>query len=304
MDIEGLRALLAVVDRGSFQAAATELGVPRTRLRRQVESLESAVGMLLLHRDARGVVLTAAGEHIVRRGGALLREADTLLAGARAGRDGAVGSLRLIVPVGAPLALRQRAVTTLLHLHPGLALEVCEADDPLIHQHRPFDFLVYLGDRPVAEALHSRVVTRIRLGLMASAAYLERHGRPARVEDLAGHRLLTWCADPRRAAAWPLLGGGEQVVVPMLASANAALVAALTRDGMGIALLPLGFPLLDECEGLIPVLADAIGEETSVRLLSKRQSRTEPRLRAFFETLDKLVAMVNPGVKGRPVSLS
>ena len=61
VDTEHLRHFLPMVDSGSVQGAARQLGVSRSVLRRSLEELEARVGVPLVHRDPSGVRLTAAG---------------------------------------------------------------------------------------------------------------------------------------------------------------------------------------------------------------------------------------------------
>ena len=68
MDLEELRSFLAVVETGSFLAAATNLGVARATLRRRVDALEARAGVPLLERTARGVTVTEAGSVLMARG--------------------------------------------------------------------------------------------------------------------------------------------------------------------------------------------------------------------------------------------
>ena len=61
VDLEDLRAFVAVADTGSFLAAANALKVPRATVRRRVQALEVRAGVALLDANPRGVVLTDAG---------------------------------------------------------------------------------------------------------------------------------------------------------------------------------------------------------------------------------------------------
>lgn len=296
MDLENLRSLFAVVEHGSFQAAAAARGEPRTKLRRQVDALEAEVGLPLLHRDARGVRLTVAGEHVVQRGGALLRDADALLEGARIGLDGAVGTLRLVVPVGTPDVPRVAALLNLQSLHPGLTLDVTEAEDPLSLVHQPFDYIVHFGERPRLDSSHSRVVLRVPVVPMASAAYLERHGTPTSVAELHQHRLMTWRVEPWGGACWPRVDGGLEPITPHLVSANARLLARTAHEGGGIALVPRAVCFFEPGVELLPVLDGLLGGVTTIRLLSRQSSRSEPRLRALFENIDRLASRLGPNI--------
>lgn len=297
MNLEHLRTLLALIEHGSFQAAALARREPRTRLRRQIQDLEAEVGLPLIHRGARGVTLTAAGEHLGHRAVALLRDAEAMLAEARQGERGVWGTLRLVVPVGMPTAPRVTALQTLAALHPALTLDVVEADEPLSLLHKPFDYLVHFGDRPQLAQSFSRLLMQLPVALMASPDYLARAGTPSRVEDLARHRLLSWRPDPRFAERWPRLRGAAIPVAPVLISANARLVIRAAAAGGGLALVPRAVEVFEPGVSLVPVLASDLGGELAVRLLSHHASRSEPRLRAVFENIDRMIESVAPDLE-------
>ncbi len=294
MNLDDLRALLSVVEHGSFQAAAASHDVPRTKLRRQVDRLEKVVGSRLVHREARGVRLTLAGEQIAERAGPLLVEASTMLDAARAVGGGDLGTLRLIVPVGTPTAPRVRALLSLQALHPGIALDVVEVDDPLTLLRSPFDIMLHLGDSPAREGWFSRVLMRLPLRLVASPEYLEEHGTPTTLEDLRRHRLLSWRAGGRFGDTWPLLNGGTVPIAASVVSANPELLAKTAEQGGGIALLPgpaeLFQPSGDE---LVRVLEDQVGGEIPLRVLTPHPSRTDPRLRVLIENAKALLATLS-----------
>lgn len=288
MDLENLRTLLSVCACGSFQAAADAVGKPRTTLRRQVEALEAEIGVPLLHRDARGVTLTAAGEQVRERGTRLVEDADALLSAVRTG-EGGVGTLRLVVPVGMPVWHRTRAVRALHSAYPGLVLDVIEADNPLSLVQLPFDYLIHFGERSRFEGHHSRVLFQVPIGLMASPKLLEEMGEPTTVEDLHRFPLLTWRVEPSLEASWPLSSGGSLPIQPALIAANPELLAMTAHERGGIAMLPRAASLFAPGGDLVPVLDGVVGGELTVHLLARRASRSEPRLRAMFENIDRFV---------------
>src|SRR5262249_30477335 len=63
IDLNQLRALVAVLGRGNFSTAAQELGVPRSTVSRVIAALETALGVSIMRRrDLRGVRRAAAGD--------------------------------------------------------------------------------------------------------------------------------------------------------------------------------------------------------------------------------------------------
>ena len=90
MDVElrHLRCLVAIVDAGSFTGAAAELGVSQPAVSRTLAALEDALGVRLLRRTSREVVLTAAGERVLARARRVLAEVEDLAREARSGHGG------------------------------------------------------------------------------------------------------------------------------------------------------------------------------------------------------------------------
>jgi len=302
MNLSDLRALLSVVELGSFQAAARALAVPRTSLRRRVDRLEEVVGAPLLTRETSGARLTRAGEAMVQRAGPLLTAASTMVDEARSAEGAILGTLRMIVPVGTPVVARVQALRSLEALHPGIVLDVAEADDPLTMLRSPFDLLLHLGPSAEREGWYSRVLMRFPVTLWASAAYLAREGTPTALDELGLHRLLTFRVAGRYADAWPLTDGGTVAISPSVVSANPELLVTLAAQDGGIALLPnlLGLFRPRGLE-LVPVLDGVVGDELALRVLTPRASGVDPRLRALIDNAQLQLERAGM-VQGTPVT--
>jgi DNA-binding transcriptional LysR family regulator len=145
VDLHRLRLLCEVADRGSLSAAASALSYSTSSVSEQMSVLEREAGLPLLERGARGARLTDAGVLVVERARELLAGAAALqadlddLAGLRAGR------LRIAAFPTAGAKLVPRAVAAFRARHPGVALELTEAD--------PDDALASLATRDVDMAL-------------------------------------------------------------------------------------------------------------------------------------------------------
>jgi DNA-binding transcriptional LysR family regulator len=87
MDVElrHLRVLAAIVDASGFTGAASELGLSQPAVSRTLAALEDVLGVRLLRRTSRELVLTAAGERLLARARRVLAEVDDLVREARGG---------------------------------------------------------------------------------------------------------------------------------------------------------------------------------------------------------------------------
>ncbi|MFE7229453.1 hydrogen peroxide-inducible genes activator [Streptomyces sp. NPDC002405] len=121
-----LRAFAAVAEHLHFRDAAAAIGVSQPALSGAVSSLEEALGVTLLERTTRKVLLSPAGERLAVRAKAVLGEVGALLEEAEAVRAPFTGVLRLgVIPTVAPYLLP--TVLRLVHdRYPDLDLQVHE----------------------------------------------------------------------------------------------------------------------------------------------------------------------------------
>ncbi len=122
-----LEYLVAVADRGSFHAAARACHVSQPGLSAQIQQLEAQLELQLFERNRRKVLLTAAGEEIVRHARAVLACASQLVDAARVASAPMTGRLRLgVIPTIAPYLL-PRVLPRVRERYPDLHFELHEA---------------------------------------------------------------------------------------------------------------------------------------------------------------------------------
>lgn len=224
LDLRRLRAFIAVAERGHFGRAAEALHITQPALSRQVQALESQLGVVLLERGGRGAQLTPAGEQLLADGRLLLGEARAATHRARRVARGAV-HLTVGFRAGVPVAPTLRALAA---RRPDVSADVrsLEHDDQLTAVLDGSVDVAYVRSAPHTDGLalkrlwdEPRVVV-----LPATHAFA---GRPS-VErsELEGERLLGW-GGTRAEAGLP--GPPVRTVSEKLAQ-----VAA----GRGLAVLP------------------------------------------------------------------
>jgi len=126
VDFQSLRLLLAVAQTGSITQAAQQchlaLGAASTRLR----ELEERLGTALLVRQARGTVLTEAGERVVRRARVIERELAQLGLELQDLKNGAAGHVRVVANMSSIAAVLPADLTDFLKTHPGVQIDLSE----------------------------------------------------------------------------------------------------------------------------------------------------------------------------------
>jgi DNA-binding transcriptional LysR family regulator len=295
MDPDGLRAFLAVVDTGSFVAAATFLRWSRGMLRRRVDELEAVVGVPLLVRSEQGAVPTPAGAELAARGRDVLHQSSALLASVREVAASATGTLRIAVPVGMPPQAMGLAYAAVRAHQPGLRIELRFAEHPLSLLVSDVDLAFYFGAEPSEGPWVSEEILRMPERLLASEAYLRARGTPHGLPDLAAHDLLLG-REPGEPSALPLRAGGRFPVVAALTSADVHLLRSCASLGQGMAFCLDGglLPSVGAGPELVPVLDDVVGVDRVLRLAMPAGFSEIPRLRAALDLIRSVARPLKP----------
>jgi DNA-binding transcriptional LysR family regulator len=291
MDLDELRAFVAVAETGSIVAAARSLGFARATLRRRLDELEAHAGVPLLHRTAHGAFPTEAGSVLAARGTRILQEASALLSSVREVGAEPQGELRFVFPVGLPPDSVTALLAALQHKYPRLRLRIRYSEDPLAGLLEDVDVAVHFGSRSPSGAWVAYELFRLRECLLASPEYLRRHGAPKTVEDLHAHALLAWDGPDTDPKAWPTREGSLVRVAPQMISPDIHMLRRAAVAGMGIAFLPdPGVPTPEDAnESLVPVLPALIGRERSLQAVVPAVLSEIPRIRAVLDEIRAFV---------------
>ncbi len=292
MDLEELRAFVAVVETGSFLAAERQLRMPRATVRRRVDALEARAGVPLLRRTRQGLGVTEAGEVLAVRGRQMIQEASALVASIReVGREPA-GVLRVLLPIGLPPHLLVPMFRLMRGAYPKLAVHVRFSADPLGGLLDDVDVAVHFGARspPGPWVVHELIT--VPEHLIAHVDYLARHGAPERLDDLASHPLFSWAAPGEDPRVWSLRAGGTVPVDPALITADIHFVRQCVIAGLGLALLPDALvpdPGVAP-DAMVPVMPDIVGRARPLRLVVPRVLADVPKIRALLRHVQEFTA--------------
>lgn len=237
--LTAMRVFTEVATSGSFSATAERLDMSRAMVTRYVGEMEQWLQARLLQRTTRSVTLTDAGEQALRRCQQMLALVEDIEEETTATSEGELrGQLRLTCSVSFAYAQLGAAIADFLALHPQLKIDLDASEGSLNLVERRIDLAIRISSGP-DPMLIARPLARCDSVLVASPAYLARHGLPALPADLERHRCLSYANFGK--SVWELSQGGrtERVAVSGHFSANEAttlLRAALA--GAGIALQP------------------------------------------------------------------
>lgn len=277
-----------VVERGSFAAAADDLGLSPSAVSKLITRLESRLGARLLIRTTRRLVVTAEGELFVDRSRKILDAIEAAEAEIASGRRGPQGHLRVHVFPTFAVDHLSAALPNFLDRYPRITFEflVTNRDVDLIDDN--IDVALQVG--PLGKsALAARKITDLTQIVCASPTYLARHGRPAHPSDLERHECLTLSHIPG-SRIWQFADSDKAVRVEVggrAAADSAHMLLKLAIAGAGI--IRFGDIIVGKAihDGLLVRLLEDWQEAGRFPLWALHQTGRQrvPRVKAFIDFL-------------------
>jgi DNA-binding transcriptional LysR family regulator len=183
------RSFLAVMREGSLSAAARTLGMTQPSLGRHMRELESALGAALFTRSPQGLTPTALARELLPHAVDMAAASAALRRSASAGQDVLAGTVRISASEVIGAEVLPSILADFRQQHPGVVLELVLSNQASDLLRRDADIAVRMV-QPTQDALVARHVGAVELGLFAHRQYLERHGQPVTLSELAGHALI------------------------------------------------------------------------------------------------------------------
>lgn len=285
--IDCMRAFVATVDANGFAAAARNLHVPRSKVSKQIQALEDALGVQLLLRTTRSLHLTEAGCEYYEACRDVIASVEEAEQRARSGLAEVHGVLRVNAPMSFGLCRLGPLLPRFHGLYPKVELQLVLSDQQVDPIKGGFDVtlrIASLADSSLV-ARHLSPAPRV---MVASPAYLDRAGVPETPRDLIRHQCLNY-GYLQGGASLQLSKGSEtqrvHVTGPLHAN-NGDLLAQGAEAGMGVALLPLFIVEKALHEGrLVQVLADWEAPPISINAVYPSARRVPLKTRAFLDFL-------------------
>ncbi len=282
-----LEAFVAVVDMGSFVAAAELLHASKTAVSRLVQDLETRLGASLLHRTTRRLSLTEAGrDYLIRAKQILadLEEADGVV-------SSATGRVAGLLRVSAPLSFGVLHLAPLwgafLAFHPEVEMDVTLNDRVVDLLEEGFDLAIRIS-RMADSSLVSRRLASTRLLLCASPGYLAAHGTPASLADLARHKYLgySYAASGDNLTLKGPDGLQSVRTHPHFHTNNGDTCRAAALDHQGIILQPDFLIGRDLADGrLVRLLPELEGEEIGIYAVYPTRKHLSGKVRGLVDFL-------------------
>jgi DNA-binding transcriptional LysR family regulator len=206
-----LEIFVRVVDTGSFSAAARQRGIGQPAVSKAVAQLEDWLGVSLLLRSTRSVVPTEAGRAFYERAKRTVEEAEEAVTAARGSASALTGKLRVSTSVCFGRIYVIPRLSAFLAENPQLELELVLDDRQVDLVNEGIDVAMRMGPMPDSSMTARRIAQGRRI-VVASPAYLQRHGVPTAPSDLSRHEAII-NSRAIGADAWTFRKAGQEVPV-------------------------------------------------------------------------------------------
>lgn len=297
MDRPDLELVLAVRQHGSLVMAARALRVAPSVVTKRLAALETSLGLKLFQRTTRRVSPTAEGDTLCERSVHLLRAFDEVQAELRERQAEPAGPVRLAATFGFGRLWVGPALAEFQSLHPGVQVQLQLTEQLPDLAVDGFDGAIWLWNAPnerAAEWVSRRLAGNQRV-LVAAPSYVQQHGAPRSLQDLASHSCLVVRENGggpgQRFDHWRLQSAGESQVkhVPVngpLSSNSGEMVRDWCLAGRGIMLRSLWDIAPQLASGdLVRVLPSHAMADADIHWLAPYRAQTPRRIRLLVDFL-------------------
>ncbi len=277
----------AVMEQGSLSAAARALKLTPSAVSRVIARIEARLGVRLLIRTTRALSLTAEGQAYLRAARRILADL-TEVEEAIADQGSPRGRVRLTTS----LAYGRLYVVPLLAeftaRYPGILVDLNLSDRVVDVLGGQADVAIRFGQLADSPLTARRIGETGRV-VVASPAYLARHGTPEQPEDLFRHNCLSF-SFRRAEPGWPFRRDGVDMALDVTGAIEAnseESLAQLAVGGVGIARIGR-FAVVDElANGRLVPLLEAFNpqDREPLHLLFVGGSTTPARVRVLVDFL-------------------
>lgn len=284
--IDELLVFITIVDSGAIVAAAEQLQLTTSGVSRSLRRLETKLNVTLIERTTRKIKLTQEGQLFLQRARKILHdltEAEDALLKSDSATSGLIrvdSATPFVLQVLVPLLPEFTA------LYPQIEIELNCNDQFIDLLEHKTDVAIRFGEL-TDSSLHAKLLCRNRPYIVASPAYLAKHGTPQTAEDLHQHVQIGF-SKVARLNQWPIKIAGQHFVSePKIKASNGETVRQLALQGLGIACLSAFLVKQDIANHqLISLFEDQLSQQgQKIHAVYYQQEHLPKRVRLFIDFL-------------------
>ena len=297
--LTALEIYVRVVDTGSFSAVARHQQIGQPAVSKAVVQLEEWLGVSLLMRSTRSLVPTEAGQIFYERAKRTIEEAHEAVLAARGSAYGLSGRLRVSTSVCFGRLHVIPNLSTFLDEHPDLEIELVLDDRHLDLVNEGIDVSLRMGAMPDSN-MTARRITEGRRIVVATPAYLQRHGTPTAPSDLIRHQAVIYAPGGGGApwTSWTFRKATAEVSVVLqgrLKVSAAEGVREAVNSDMGLAVSSeWNFSPELRSGRVVAILQDWTLPMTSLSAVYPTGRLASTKARAFVSFVERFLGDLNP----------
>jgi DNA-binding transcriptional LysR family regulator len=286
--LTAMEVFVRIVETGSFSAVARDLGMTQPTVSKQLSALERQLKTRLLNRSTRRLSLTEAGTAYYESCKRIIDNVRDAEANLGILQTQLSGVLRINTSIGLGQAYVGNLVLKFQKLHPGLSIDLSYTDRFVDLVEEGIDLAIRVGHLNDSSLAARRIGSTAR-SVVATPAYLAKHGTPQVPEDLAkGHNCLLY-AYLSTGNEWVFRGADGPVRVRVSGNFRAnngdAIKQAVLSD-LGIAITPDWFVLREIEDGRMKTfLGDFAPAPADINAVYPSARHVSTKVRAFTEFL-------------------
>jgi DNA-binding transcriptional LysR family regulator len=287
-----MEAVLAVARRGSFRAAAVDLGMSPTALSHAVKGLEARLGVRLFNRTTRSVALSEAGEQFIARVAPALAEIQSAMEGVNSLRDKPAGTLRINSSIGGARQILVPVVLEYLRRYPDMRVDVVTEGRLIDIIADGFDAGIRTRDVVPGDMIAVPFGADQRFVVVGSPAYFGENQPPRTPGDLTRHRCIRARWPSGGIYRWEFAQRSETFTIDVpgvLTLSQPTLMRDAALAGAGLAYMRKVWIAQDVAAGrLVSVLNEWMPAEPGLCLYYPGRRNVPPSLRAFIDVLREI----------------
>ncbi|MGK5072263.1 LysR family transcriptional regulator [Janthinobacterium sp. ZB1P44] len=302
--LRSMEMFVAVVDAGSFTAAAEAFQISPVMVGKHIKYLEERLGARLLARTTRRQSLTEIGQQYAEQCRQILASIHAAERGAEAMRAAPRGKLKITAPVSFGSECIAPLMADYLDAYPEVSLELNLNDRMVDLVEEGFDAAIRIGALEDS-GMVARPLRPYAMVICAAPAYLARHGTPRTPDDLARHECVDFMQWSRH-MRWRLSGKEARhdgvTAESRFRSNNGQALRMAALHGFGIVMQAEILMAGDIAAGrLVPLLADYVPAPRPMHLVYARDRQPTPKLTTF---IDFLLERYGPAATPPPATLT
>ncbi|BAX63796.1 LysR family transcriptional regulator [Burkholderia stabilis] len=286
-DFKAIATFAKAVELGSIRRAALAQGVTPQAASQAIAQLEQRLGVRLLHRTTRSLALTEEGQRFLENTQPALDALDRALVLARESKDEIAGPLRIVGPKSSFAAILMPLLDAFCREHPGIQPDV-QLDDGIGNWVLDRVDVGFRIGASASEGVIGRQLFPIQMIVCAAPEYLEAHGTPSTLDDLAAHRCGVFRhPGTGKVAPWYLSVDGKlehRQMSPAFATNDSELEVQAVLAGQVMGQLA-GFSAVSHIRAgrLVPVLVQHMSAHIGLHLYYGSRTALPKRVRAFLD---------------------